>query len=105
MDNYPEQEDLDEIKTWAPEKGFHELLEVVKSIWWTPEWGFSRRGNRYDISTGGWSGNEEIIEAMQENFIFWSMCWVSTRRGGHYVFKVPRLKQKKPLATSQTVKQ
>jgi len=38
------------------------------------------------VSTGGWSGNEELIGAMRMNFILWSQWWWSSRRGGHYVF-------------------
>ena len=38
------------------------------------------------ISTGGWSGNEDLIGAMQNNAMLWIMTWVSSRRGGHYTF-------------------
>lgn len=102
MDKYPEIEELEQIKNWSHESGWKALMDFIESIWWMPEWGFSRRGKRYDISTGGWSGNEEIIKAMTENFIFWSMCWVSTRRGGHFVFKLPAKPKEKTLATPPT---
>lgn len=49
---------------------------------------------RLELSTGGWSDNEEwIAEAStfdvrkQSLWLWWSRCWVSTRRGGHYVFE------------------
>ena len=38
-----------------------------------------------EMSTGGWSGNEDIIRAMKDN-VFWVTFWQSTARGGHYVF-------------------
>lgn len=37
-------------------------------------------------STGGWSGNESIIGAMQKNRMVWNFLWEQSRRGGHYVF-------------------
>lgn len=38
-------------------------------------------------STGGWSGNEEIIAAMEECRSFWSSAFVAFRSGGHYIFR------------------
>jgi len=40
----------------------------------------------WELHTGGWSGNEEIIRAMQDNRVWWGMFWESSRRGGHYEF-------------------
>lgn len=40
------------------------------------------------MATGGWSGNEEIVSAMQENFALWGLLWESSHRGGLEVFKV-----------------
>ena len=28
------------------------------------------------------------MSALQDNFLFWSMCWKQTRRGGHYIFEI-----------------
>lgn len=86
LDGYPEEEELDKIRTWTGKP--HELFDFIRSIWWANEWGFHQDGNKYSLSTGGWSGNESIIAAMRENQIFWLMYWESSRRGGHYTFEV-----------------
>jgi len=74
-------------------------MDFVHSLWHWPDWGWKELATddrtTYDISTGGWSGNEELIGAMRENFMFWSMCWVSSRRGGHYIFEVRPIKKAK----------
>jgi hypothetical protein len=36
--------------------------------------------------TGGWSGNEDIIEAMMENVLLWLAVWQRSERGGHFTF-------------------
>ena len=86
---YPIDAELQTIRDWPYPKGHRGLLEYVEELWWAPEWGISTEGSEWSISTGGWSGNEEIIGALQENTMFWLMCWVQSRRGGHYIFRVP----------------
>jgi hypothetical protein len=71
----------------------------MESIWHLRSWGWSEgeeyhdwdKGSqvyRYNISTGGWSGNESIIGALQSNSLLWALTWVQSRRGGHYIFEV-----------------
>ena len=94
-DRYPTEEQIKRIKTWEGPP-FRSLMEFVQSLWWMADWGWRDRGDgKYSISTGGWSGNEAIIEAMQGNSIFWLFCWYSSRRGGHYEFRLPELAKKK----------
>ena len=94
---YPTDAALDIIRLWhwSDIKGW---FEFVKSVWYSPSWGWSeglephdyeknKEVYRYNISTGGWSGNESIICAMQENGMIWSLTWVQSRRGGHYIFE------------------
>lgn len=107
-DGYPTRAELRQIRTYAVlprEAGeaprFLEYMELVRGAWWSPEWGWRanhkrerKRGGgllhrRYRISTGGWSGNEDIIEAMMANTMFWAICWERSERGGHYAFLVP----------------
>lgn len=39
------------------------------------------------LATGGWSGNESIIGALQKNWLWWAMCWQSSHHGGLYFFQ------------------
>ena len=93
-DQYPTDEELRTIIDWDWQRGWKPLLAYVRTLWWLPDWGWTEKGNRYWLSTGGWSGNESIIDAMKRNYMFWSLCWQSSRRGGHYRFVVPRIAKK-----------
>jgi len=100
-DGYPLEEELKRIREWPWEKSdWDGLLEFVKTIWWAPDWGWHNgivedwiteaSMKRYQISTGGWSGNESIIGALHLNHMFWMFCWKQSRVGGHYIFEVPQ---------------
>jgi len=88
-DYYPTEEELKLIKTWKYDD-FHGLMQFIYTIWNYADWGWHHKDDQYSISTGGWSGNEDIINAMQENIIWWQIFWYSTTRGGHYIFKSER---------------
>lgn len=86
---------LIEIWPWEDTKGW---FEFIKSIWWKADWGWDegeedsehyndKKVYRYHISTGGWSGNEDLIRAMEKNDFMWYIHWVQSRRGGHYIFE------------------
>lgn len=49
-----------------------------------PDWAPRRK---WRVSTGGWSGHEDLIEALRQATGFWALCFWSERRGGHYVFE------------------
>lgn len=96
MSDYPSEEDLQAIRDWESIADADGWFRFVRSIWWAPEWGWhedsvtddlDRPVRRYSISTGGWSGNEDIIEAMGHNML-WHVTWQQSRRGGHYIFDV-----------------
>ena len=86
-EGYPTDAALDVIRLWpfTDAKGWFRFIE---SIWHLADWGWKERDNEYHISTAGWSGNESIIGAMQENHVLWTLTWVQSRRGGHYIFEV-----------------
>lgn len=97
-DCYPTEESLQAIAEW--DGSARELLTAIAQIWNFRNWGWEEKTvpdedrpgkklRRYNISTAGWSGNESLIGAMQENTLFWMMSWVQSRRGGHYIFELP----------------
>lgn len=87
-DDYPTEEQLAEIRAAEPEK----VLDLASAIWWQATslctYDLDNHETVLQMSTGGWSGNESVIEAMMANSLFWATHWLSTRRGGHYVFLV-----------------
>ena len=98
-DGYPTDCALDRIEHWSYTADPRGWFEFIRSIWNFGDWGWKELTEpsdwkentmvlRYYISTGGWSGNEDIIRAMQANHVLWSTTWVQTRRGGHYIFEV-----------------
>lgn len=93
-DGYPTEEFLERIRTWEVKRraDCKALLEFIRAGgWYYPEFfspaDWSRKGV-WMVSTGGWSGNESVIDAMEDNHMFWLLSWASSRRGGHYMFDV-----------------
>ena len=89
-DGYPTDEELKRIAEWLHDD-WAALLEYVRERWtyqdrWTVE------GDKLFVSTGGWSGNEDLIRALQQNRVFWAICWEQSRRGGHHIFDLARVK-------------
>lgn len=92
--DYPTDVELKTVETWEfKEPGsFTSFMQYVRSIghyWPNGILGWTQAGRTYSIATGGWSGNEDIIEAMQRNDTFWTVCWLQSRRGGHFMFELP----------------
>lgn len=65
---------------------YHGMMAFVHDLWEFVERGWEQDGDIYILITSGWSGNEDLIGAMQENFLFWSFHWESSTRGGKHVF-------------------
>ena len=99
---YPTEYALDKIKNWDM-LDFPGCMEYVFKLWHWEDYRWSEEAKdeyfdhpitRYYLSTGGWSGNESIIGAMQENQMLWFFNWVQSRRGGHYIFEHRKEKTK-----------
>ena len=91
-DGYPTEAAELKVKMWdiGGTEDCRRLLDFVRELWRVgyPNF-FEEADGVYEISTGGWSGNESLIGAIHENTIFHVFCWRASRRGGHYVYALP----------------
>jgi hypothetical protein len=71
-------------------RGWLEFAKEIGNYWPDDLYWDEDPPGTFHVSTGGWSGNEEIIGAMQDNFICWTQCWKNHSRGGHYIFELPK---------------
>jgi hypothetical protein len=85
---YPVAAELESIQEWPVDKGYSALMEYVKELWHWDDYFDEIDEKNFELHTGGWSGNEEIIEALMSNQMFWSLCWKESTRGGHYKFEL-----------------
>lgn len=83
-DGYPTDETIARIKAWDPED-FEGLMWFLKSVWLYEGHCSPELDGSWEVSTGGWSGHEDMISALAENH-WWMFHWVGTVRGGHYLF-------------------
>ena len=100
MGDYPTEADLKFIREFkALERPVMDLVAYLENIWWMPDWGFHlKKRNQKDIigeptwrlelHTGGWSGNESIMDAIMQTD-WWMFCWERQVRGGHYSIEIP----------------
>lgn len=90
-DGYPTEWFLDQIRQWDYTRGHTALMEFALSGHTYPTyWSRSEPKDgkiEWDVSTGGWGGNEDIVKSLLNNIMFCAMCWVQSRRGGHYIFE------------------
>ena len=86
-DEYPTPSQLDVIRKWDARdpKG---LMKELEELWSYPDY-FKYDEPKLELHTGGWSGNEVIIEALEYN-VFWTLYWQKSERGGHYYFDLRR---------------
>lgn len=81
----PTEAELERIKEWPYDQpGW---LAFCVSLWNTDYGAVRESDDRVELITGGWSDNEDIIAAMQENWRLWSQAWESSHRGGLFVFR------------------
>lgn len=103
-DGYPTEETERAVRTWEVNTVADAIacMDFVGRAWKWPDWGWeketgwygpegydARPQTRYRFSTGGWSGNEGLVAALEANSIIKMLGWHSSRRGGHYEYRFP----------------
>jgi len=100
-DGYPTDETLETIKKWPYGHGYIDLMSYVSRAWKWEDFVYCNAIKdfaeqdvwEYTLITGGWSGNESIVDALLENQMFYHLCWRESHRGGKYIFEVKQPKQ------------
>lgn len=92
VNGYPDEQSLKDIKSWdILNKGVLGLLDLVESNTQWADRQIERSGKnviRYVYHTGGWSGNEDVIDALRHNILFWPLFWKKHTVGGHFYFRI-----------------
>ena len=91
---YPTEDTCDKIKNWNPLDPVG-LFKFVKAAWSDTGCIREPEDNVIELITGGWSGNEELIGALQSN-VAWPLCWQMSQRGGMHRFEIPENFRKEP---------
>ena len=87
-DGYPTKKTLKLIREYPVHNlsDYHNLMEIVDEC--VEQYGLlSRANDTYVLYTCGWAGNEEVVNALMSNQLFWLQYWHLSRRGGRFVFK------------------
>ena len=99
VDGYPTDELLQYVRNYRPDENLP-VLRFVETVlvpcWWPPDCGLKLhrqyKGKRkLELHTGGWSGNEDIVEAIKSNIFLtkFNMKYMAWTTGGHYYFEIP----------------
>jgi len=104
-DGYPTDETVTRIEEW-PVQGWaidslRSCLDFVIDSWDNDYGSVSRTLSSTELSmvhaqkgekfirfaTGGWSGNESLINALRRNQMIHGLAWVATVRGGLHIYR------------------
>lgn len=108
-EGYPTKIELTRVRSWfdGGEKLTRDriitLAAYVRERWRYAEMGYWAENIDkdgvvfYQISTGGWSGNESLMAELRDT-MFWFLCFESHFRGGHYTFTVKAWKESNATA-------
>jgi hypothetical protein len=96
--DYPTEETLDRIRTTPP----RDALALAERAWHYDGWA-TRELDAHEralvhadpgeaflrFATGGWSGNESLIDALEANLLVRALCWRLSSRGGLHIYEIP----------------
>jgi hypothetical protein len=102
-DGYPTEAAIKRIQDWGSDD-IPGCFTFIESLWWCPEFGFSRELNQAEaevagiendeavvrLATGGWSGNESIVYALRDNVLLCVLTWRLSGRGGLHIYAYPQ---------------
>jgi len=92
-EGYPTEEFLQWIREYDTVENYAlTFLEIILDEWYHGDYGWKiqrkYKGERkVFVSTLGWSGNEDMMDALHDNTFFWMLHYFSHQTGGHYVFR------------------
>jgi len=89
-DGYPDEKTLKKIESFDISKdSVIDLISLLEEHWIWASY-IACKGKkiiRLELHTGGWSGHEDMINALQKSS-FWICFWEKSIRGGHYYFRI-----------------
>jgi hypothetical protein len=108
--DYPAESTLEAIKAWDPMR-VNSLLAFVAKAWHWPEFGVSHTLRPEEavivdaqpgdvflrLATGGWSGNEDIINALEQNRVASAFTWKFTSASGLHIYEYSQCQPDFPL--------
>lgn len=84
---YPTDETIRKLERW--EYPFHGIVSVLEIIF--QDYGnVSLEDRQLILATGGWSGCEEAVCALDNNMLFHAFCWQMSKRGGYHEYTLPK---------------
>jgi len=82
---YPTEETLRTIREWPFEGKVEDLLLFVRDAWYYGERAKNVRPGIWTFSTGGWSGNEDLLEALYQSSLWDLLSWCSIQLPGGFL--------------------
>lgn len=108
-EGYPTPEALDKVVMFDHGDDIKGLVDILQAAWnYAPPIVEDGEDEHFEgkkikivtMHTVGWSGNEDLITALQNSrSLFWVFFWMESKRGGHYTFHVPLWAWQRPKAS------
>lgn len=93
-DHYPTEKWLEFVRDYTPQAEdalpLEEFITLLEEGWYYSDCGYFRfKGDRLELHTAGWSGNEELLSVLLDNASLMEVLeLVQEREGGHYYFDI-----------------